>query len=36
MRKGPFHFHIGLRTVKTVAAVIISMLVVDLYGATSS
>ncbi len=36
MRKGPFHFHIGLRTVKTVAAVIISMLVVDFYGATSS
>ena len=36
MRKRPFHFHIGLRTVKTVAAVIISMLVVDFYGATSS
>lgn len=36
MRKGPFHFHIGLRTVKTVAAVIISMLIVDLYGATTS
>ncbi len=28
--------HIGMRTVKTVAAVIISMLIVDLYGATSS
>lgn len=28
--------HIGLRTVKTVAAVIIAMLIVDLYGATSS
>ena len=29
-------FHIGLRTLKTAAAVIIAMLVVDLYGATSS
>lgn len=36
MRKGRFHFHIGLRTVKTVAAVIISMLVVESYGATAS
>jgi len=29
-------FHIGLRTVKTVAAVVISMMIVDLYGATTS
>ena len=29
-------FHIGLRTVKTVAAVIIAMVVVDAYGATTS
>ena len=28
--------HVGLRTLKTVAAVIISMMIVDLYGATSS
>ena len=28
--------HIGLRTTKTAAAVIISMLIVELYGATSS
>ena len=28
--------HIGLRTAKTAAAVIISMLIVELYGATSS
>ena len=27
---------IGMRTVKTVAAVIIAMVIVDLYGATSS
>ena len=36
MRKKNLHFHIGLRTVKTVAAVVISMLIVDLYGATTS
>ena len=36
MRKRSFHFHIGLRTIKSVAAVIISMLLVDFYGATSS
>ena len=36
MRKRNLHFHIGLRTVKTVAAVVISMLIVDLYGATTS
>lgn len=29
-------FHIGLRTVKTVIAVLLSMVVVDLYGATAS
>ena len=29
-------FHIGLRTIKTVAAVIIAMIVVESYGATSS
>ena len=28
--------HVGLRTIKTVAAVVISMIIVDLYGATSS
>ena len=28
--------HVGLRTLKTVAAVVISMIIVDLYGATSS
>ncbi len=34
--KKPSHFPIGMRTVKTVAAVIIAMLIVDLYGTTSS
>lgn len=29
-------FHIGLRTIKTVAAIIISMIIVDIYGATTS
>ena len=29
-------FHIGLRTIKTVAAVIISMIIVDAYGTTAS
>ena len=28
--------HIGLRTIKTVAAVIISMVIVDFFGATTS
>ena len=31
-----FRFHIGLRTIKTAAAVIISMIIVDSYGATTS
>ena len=31
-----FKVHIGLRTIKTAAAVIISMVIVDFYGATSS
>ena len=35
MKKLP-RLHIGLRTLKTVAAVIISMLVVELYGTTTS
>ncbi len=30
------HFHIGLRTVKTVAAVVLSMVIVDALGTTSS
>ena len=36
MHKKRSRFHIGLRTLKTVAAVLLSMVVVDLYGATSS
>lgn len=36
MRIKPPKIHIGLRTVKTVAAVIISMMIVDAYGATAS
>lgn len=36
MRLKQLHIHIGLRTVKTIAAVIISMIVVNAYGATSS
>lgn len=36
MQKKRLRFHIGLRTVKTVAAVIISMIVVESYGATTS
>ena len=36
MRLKQLHIHIGLRTVKTIAAVIISMIVVNTYGATSS
>jgi len=31
-----FNIHIGLRTLKTAAAVIIAMLLVDIYGATTS
>lgn len=31
-----FNFHIGLRTLKTAVAVIISMLLVDIYGTTTS
>lgn len=31
-----FRFHIGLRTVKTAVAVIISMMIVETYGATTS
>ncbi len=30
------HFHIGMRTVKTAVAVILSMVIVELYGTTSS
>ena len=36
MRKIYGRFHIGLRTVKTVAAVILSMVIVDSYGTTDS
>ena len=36
MGKNPLRLHIGLRTVKTAVAVIISMIVVDFYGATTS
>ena len=36
MLKKRFRIHVGLRTIKTVIAVIISMIIVDLYGATSS
>lgn len=36
MRIKRTRFHIGLRTMKTVAAVILSMVVVDAYGATAS
>lgn len=32
----PSRFHIGLRTIKTAVAVIISMIVVDFYGTTTS
>ena len=34
MQKGKFKFHIGLRTLKTAVAIVIAMVVVDLYGAT--
>lgn len=36
MQKKLTRFHIGLRTMKTAAAVVISMIIVDFYGATSS
>ena len=36
MIKKRFRIHIGLRTIKTAAAVIISMMVVESYGATAS
>lgn len=36
MKKRRPRFHIGLRTIKTVAAVVIAMAIVDSYGATTS
>ncbi len=36
MHKHHLHFHIGLRTVKTVAAVILSMVAASFFGATES
>ena len=36
MTQKRFRFHIGLRTVKTAAAVIIAMMIVESYGATTS
>lgn len=36
MRKQQIKFPFGLRTVKTAAAVVLAMVIVDLYGATSS
>lgn len=36
MNKKTSRFHIGLRTIKTAAAVVIAMIVVDAYGATTS
>ena len=36
MKRKRLKFHIGLRTVKTAVAVIIAMLIVDSYGATTS
>jgi len=36
MQKKRFRFHIGLRTAKTAAAVIIAMMIVETYGATTS
>lgn len=36
MEKKRSRMHIGLRTIKTVAAVIISMIIVDFYGSTTS
>jgi len=36
MKKKRTRFHVGLRTIKTVVAVIVSMVIVDAYGATTS
>lgn len=36
MQRKHSRFHIGLRTVKTAAAVVVAMIVVELYGATTS
>lgn len=36
MQKKRWRIHIGLRTIKTAAAVIIAMVIVDFYGATAS
>ena len=36
MLKRRIRFHIGLRTIKTVLAVVLSMIIVDSYGATTS
>ena len=36
MKKRKIKIRIGLRTIKTVAAVIIAMIIVDLYGTTAS
>ena len=36
MAKKRSRFHIGLRTIKTAAAVVLAMMVVELYGATTS
>ncbi|MGN0998416.1 MAG: aromatic acid exporter family protein [Faecousia sp.] len=36
MKNRPSKLHIGMRTIKTAAAVILSMIVVDCYGATTS
>ncbi len=36
MQKKHSRFHIGLRTIKTAAAVVVAMIVVELYGATPS
>ena len=36
MKYRPSKLHIGMRTIKTAAAVILSMIVVDFYGATTS
>ena len=36
MNLKPLKIHIGLRTIKTAAAAIIAMMIVDAYGATTS
>ena len=36
MQKKRSRFHIGLRTIKTAAAVVIAMLIVESYGTTTS